>query len=160
MFIERALYFCKNRNGMKKFLLSIFLIAIFAGAEAQILNPVKFSYHAKKKSASEYELTVKATIDPKWHVYSVSNPDGGAEPTVVKFDGVQKVGNVKEVGKLKSVFDEGFSVNQKYFENTVDFVQVVKIKPGTKKVSGTIEYMACNEKKCLPPKEVAFDISL
>ncbi len=145
---------------MKKFLLSLFLTAVIGCSFGQILNPVKFSYKAKKKSATQYELIVKAAIDPKWHLYSVNNPNGGAEPTVLKFEGVKKVGNIKEIGKLHSDFDESFSVNQKYFENTVDFVQLVKIKPGTKKVSGTIEYMVCNDKKCLPPKEIAFDIRL
>lgn len=153
------MYFCKN-DFMKKFSLTIFFAAVVSFSFAQILNPVKFSYQAKKKSATQYELIVKAVIDPMWHVYSVTNPGGGAEPTIVKFEGVQKVGGVKEIGKIKSVFDEGFSVNQKYFENSVNFVQVVKVKPGTKQVSGTIEYMACNNKKCLPPKEISFDISL
>ena len=53
-----------------------------------------------------------------------------------------------------------FKVNQKFFEENVDFVQTVKVNPGAKKVSGTIEYMVCNDKQCLPPKTVAFDITL
>jgi hypothetical protein len=145
---------------MKKFLLSVFFIGIIGVSFGQILNPVKFSYTAKKKAPNQYEVIVKATIDPKWHLYSIKNPNGGAEPTTLKFEGVTPIGAVKEVGKMKTVFDEAFSVQQKYFENTVDFVQMVKVKPGTKKVSGTIEYMACNDKKCLPPKEVGFEISL
>lgn len=145
---------------MKKFLLASVLIICVSSSFAQILNPVKFTYSAKKKSANQYELTIKAIIDSKWHLYSIKNPDGGAEPTTVKFEGVSAVGAVKEVGKLKTIFDESFSVPQKFYENYVDFVQIVKVKPGTKKVAGTIEYMVCNDKKCLPPKEVGFEITL
>jgi thiol:disulfide interchange protein DsbD len=61
---------------------------------------------------------------------------------------------------MKTIFEKSFGVNQKYFETAVDFVQVVKVKPGTKKVAGSVEYMVCNDKQCLPPKEVAFEINL
>lgn len=145
---------------MKKILLALALFTGMVSAKAQILNPVKFTYTAKKTRANEYEVRIKATIDDKWHLYSVYNPDGGAEPTVLSFTGSEKVGTVKEVGKLKSYYDKNFKVDQKFFENTVDFVQVVKVKPGATKVQGSIEYMVCNDNKCLPPKEVPFEIKL
>ena len=137
----------------------ILMLATIA-ANAQILNPVKLSYTAKKTTANQYELHIKAMIDPKWHMYSILNPDGGAQPTVLSFTGVETSGKPKEIGKMKTVFEKSFGVNQKFFETTVEFVQVVKIKAGTKKVTGAIEYMVCNDKQCLPPKEVAFEISL
>jgi len=138
------------------------MILIFGAiaANAQILNPVKLSYTAKKTAANQYELHIKAMIDPKWHLYSTVNPDGGAQPTVFTFTGVETSGKTKEIGKMKTVFEKSFGVNQKFFETTVEFVQVVKVKAGLKKVTGSIEYMVCNDKQCLPPKEVAFEISL
>lgn len=145
---------------MKRTILALFLLGFFSTSFAQILNPVKLSYTAKKKSATQYEITVKAMIEPKWHLYSTTNPEGGAEPTTLKFEGVKPVGSIREVGKLHSIFDETFSVPQKYFENNVNFVQVVTVRPGTKKVTGSIEYMVCNDRKCLPPKEVGFEVSL
>jgi thiol:disulfide interchange protein DsbD len=145
---------------MKKiFSLVVLVIAAFA-VQAQILNPVKFTYTAKKTAANQYELHIKAAIDAKWHLYSTVNPDGGAEPTVINFTAVEKVGKLQEKGAMKTIFEKSFGVNQKYFETAVDFVQVVKVKPGTKKVAGSVEYMVCNDKQCLPPKEVAFEINL
>ena len=101
-------------------------------SQAQILNPVKFSYSAVKKRGNQYEVHIKAIIDPKWHIYSVKNPDGGAEPTEIKFKSCTTVGEPKENGKLQTIYDKEFKLNQKFFENTVDFVQLVKANPGKK----------------------------
>lgn len=145
---------------MKKIISVLVLIMAAFAVNAQILNPVKLSYSAKKTAANQYELHIKASIDAKWHLYSTVNPDGGAEPTVLNFTAVEKVGKLQEKGAMKTIFEKSFGVNQKYFESTVEFIQVVKVKPGTKKVQGSIEYEVCNDKQCLPPKEVAFEISL
>ncbi len=138
-------------------LLSAFIINTSFG---QILNPVKFSYSTVKKSNTQYEVHIKTAVDPKWHIYSIYNPDGGAQATALTFTNVKAVGKPKEAGKMKTIFEQEFKVNQKYFEQNVDFIQTVKVQPGTKKVSGTIEYMVCNDRQCLPPKTVAFDIAL
>lgn len=145
---------------MKKIFSVFALMTVAFAVHAQILNPVKFSYTAKKTAVNQYELHIKAAIDTKWHLYSTVNPDGGAEPTVINFTAVEKVGKVKEKGAMKTIFEKSFGVNQKYFETAVEFIQVVKVKPGTKKVQGSVEYMVCNDKQCLPPKEVAFEINL
>ena len=145
---------------MKKIFFALVLMSLGFVANAQILNPVKFSYSAKKTAAGQYELHIKAMIDPKWHLYSAENPAGGADATVINFTGVDKVGKLKEKGAMKTIFEKSFGVNQKYFETSVEFVQVVKPKAGVKKVQGSIEYMVCNDKQCLPPKEIPFEISL
>ena len=145
---------------MKKIFLATVLGLTAFVSNAQILNPVKFSYTAKKTTAGQYELHIKAMIDPKWHLYSTENPAGGADATVINFTGVDKVGKLKEKGSMKTIFEKSFGVNQKYFETSVEFVQVVKAKAGIKKIQGSIEYMVCNDKQCLPPKEIPFEISL
>ena len=145
---------------MKKFLFYLLSLFIFTASNAQILNPVRFDYSVVKKGNNLYEVHIKSIIEPKWHLYSVKNPDGGAQATVVKIRDVNTVGSLVERGKMKTGYNKEFGVNEKYFENGVDFVQVVKLNPGTKKIAGTIEYMVCNDKQCLPPKEVEFKIKL
>ena len=105
-------------------------------------------------------MHVKTLLEPKWHIYSVKNPTGGAEPTAIKVKDGNSVGAVKENGKLKSVYDKEFQLTQNYYENTVDFVQLVKVTSGAKKITGNIVYMVCNDKQCLPPKDIDFDIKL
>jgi Disulphide bond corrector protein DsbC. len=145
---------------MKKLLVTLVTLVSLFTTQAQILNPVQFNYSVEKKGTDRYEVHVKAVIDPKWHIYSVNNPDGGAQATEIKFNDGKVVGSIKENGKLKTTFEKEFGVNQKYFEGAVDFVQMVKLKPGNKKITGTVSYMVCNDRQCLPPKEVEFKIKM
>jgi thiol:disulfide interchange protein DsbD len=145
---------------MKKLIFTLFALVTIIGSYAQILNPVTFNYSVVKKGTDMYEVHVKAMLQPKWHIYSVKNPDGGAIATELKIIDGKVVGAVKEKGKLKTSFEKEFNVNQKYFESSVEFVQLVKTKPGTNKISGSINYMVCNDKQCLPPKEVEFKIKI
>ena len=145
---------------MKKIFFTLLSLFIIHTSFGQILNPVKFFYSAVKKSNNEYEVHIKTSVEPKWHIYSIYNPDGGAQATALEFKNGKAVGKAKEAGKMKTIFEKDFKVNQKYFEQNVDFIQTVKVEPGTKKVSGTIEYMVCNDHQCLPPKTVAFEIAL
>lgn len=145
---------------MKKLLTTLFVLFIISVSYAQILNPVTFNYSVVKKGTDLYEVHVKAAIEPRWHIYSVNNPDGGAQATEIKFNDGTTVGAIKEKGKMKTEFEKEFGVNQKYFESLVDFVQVVKLKPGNKKITGTVNYMVCNDRQCLPPKEIEFKIKM
>ena len=145
---------------MKKALFTLFTLFTLTVSQAQILNPVTFNYSVVKKGTDLYEVHVKAMIDSKWHIYSVNNPDGGAQATEIKINDGKPVGAIKEKGKMKTEFEKEFGVNQKYFESAVDFVQLVKLKPGNKKITGTVTYMVCNDRQCLPPKEVEFKIKM
>ena len=47
------------------------------------------------------------------------------------------------------------------YGETVSFVQTIKLKSTVKtNLSGTIKYMVCNDKKCLPPKEYPFTVKV
>jgi thiol:disulfide interchange protein len=144
---------------MKKLFFTLIILFFLSASYAQILNPVKFNYSLVKKGNKLYEVHIKAMIDPKWHLYSVKNPEGGAIATEIKFNDAQTAGSIKEKGALKTIFDKEFKLNQKYFEKNVEFVQKVKLKSDDK-VTGTITYMVCNDKQCLPPKDVEFKIKL
>ena len=145
---------------MKKLIFTLVTVCFISASYAQILNPVTFNYSVVKKGNDLYEVHVKAMIEPKWHIYSVTNPDGGAQATEIMINDGKVVGAIKERGKLKTSFEKEFGANQKYFESAVDFIQLVKLKPGNKKITGTVNYMVCNDRQCLPPKEVEFKIKM
>jgi hypothetical protein len=66
-------------------------------------------------------------------------------------------GKVKEEGKLEQEYDKNFGSTLKFYSNKVSFVQRVKLKSAVATVvKGSINYMVCNDKKCLPPKEYPF----
>lgn len=149
---------------MKKIYCIAFFISIGLLAEAQIKDPVKWTYSSKKKSNTVYELVITATLPNPWHIYSMSTGDGGPIPTKVKFVAnplVSLEGKIKEIGKLKQEYDKNFETNVKYFANKVEYIQQIKLKVPTKtSITGTVEYMICDDAKCLPPTKKSFSISL
>ena len=145
---------------MKKIFFTLLTSFFIHFCYAQILNPVRFSYTAVKKGNNKYEVHIKSTIEPKWHIYSVANPEGGAEATVVSVTNAKAIGKVREIGKMKMIYDKEFKMNQKFYETRVDFVQLVSVSKGNKKLAGSVTYMVCNDRQCLPPKEVPFEITL
>ncbi len=149
---------------MKKVIAAIATIFIISVLHAQVQDPVKWNYSATKKSDKEYTVTIDATLPGAWHIYSINTPPDGPVPTSISFKKNPLVtldGTVKENGKLKSEHDEIFGVDVKYYADKVEFVQNVKLKSAVKtNVTGTIKYMVCNDKMCLPPKTIPFNIQL
>lgn len=149
---------------MKKSLLFFLLLVLAQLAFAQIKDPVKWSFTSKKVNATTYEVHLTATIEQNWHLYSQTTPDGGPVPTSISFSKnllAVPNGEAKEIGKMEKHFEELFGVDVIQYSNKVDFVQMVTVKPGVKtSVTGTIEYMTCNDHECLPPKKQSFSIAL
>lgn len=147
---------------MKK--LFLFLVILLAAGTAFGQDPVSWSYEAKKKSAGVYEIVITAELSRSWHLYSQHTGKGGPIPTRISFKPnplITRTGTVKEVGKLEKQYDENFKTDVLYFSNKVEFVQTVKVKGNAKtNVAGTIEYMVCDDSKCLPPAKKTFDLKL
>jgi len=58
-------------------------------------------------------------------------------------------------------FESSFNMDVSYFEKTVTFQQKIKLKtPNETVVKGQLEYMTCNDRKCLPPDDVTFSITI
>lgn len=148
---------------MKKLVAIILILFTFPVLlSAQILNPVKWSYSAKKIGNNQYILHIKASIDNGWHLYAQDAGEGPV-PTRFKFDKNPKIalkGKTREVGKLLKDFDKNFNSVLKFYKDSVDFVQYVEVKPGVSTVKGTLEYMVCDNVQCLPPKDIDFSIRL
>ena len=127
----------------------------FAG-QAQVLKPVKWSTSVTKISATEYELVATATIEKGWHLYSQTIPEDGPKPTKFVFAGspnyLKKGNTVEEKGH--TVQDPIFEMQIKYFENKAAFKQRIRVKGKTPfKVKATVEFMVCDDSRCLPPTE-------
>lgn len=131
---------------------------------AQVKNPVSWNYQAKKKSTGVYEVVITAAIEKPWHIYSQNTGKGGPVPTSFNFKRnplVTVEGKTKEEGKLEKIYDNNFKTDVLYYSNKVVFVQTVKVKGNLKtNISGTVEYMVCDDEQCLPPTKKSFDIKL
>ena len=147
---------------MKKSIFSILLLLFAVVVQAQIQEPVKFKSELKTLQAGEAEVVFTGTIDKGWHVYSTDLGDGGpisATFNVESISGTELVGKLKPVGKEVAAFDKLFEMKVRYFENTAQFVQKLKLTGGEYKVEGFLEYGACNDENCLPPTQVPFKFS-
>lgn len=141
------------------------LLAI--GIQAQILKPVKWSFSIVpvKDKIEMYKVSMTAVIEKGWHIYSQSTPDGGPSATKVTFAKNPMVlfeGKTTEVGKLHKEHSKEFGVDVLSYSDKVEFVQGAKVKKrGVKtSLSGTVEFMACDDSQCLPPEEVEFKVEL
>jgi thiol:disulfide interchange protein DsbD len=148
-----------------KKLLFVGVILVMAVAGQAQLNPVKWSYAAKKISDNTYELHITAAIESGWHVYSQIQPDDAiAEPTQVTFNKNPLLsfdGKLKEEGKMEKFHDAKLEISANQYSSKVNFVQVVKLKAKAKtNVSGTVKFQTCNDEKCLPVKTVTFSVAL
>lgn len=147
---------------MKKLLFPFVLLLFAVAVQAQIQDPVKFNSELKILAADEAEVVFTAAIDKGWHVYSTDLGDGGpisATFNVEKISGAEVVGKLKPVGKEISTFDKLFEMKVRYFENTAQFVQKLKLTGGAYQLEGYLEYGACNDENCLPPTQVPFQFS-
>ncbi|ANI88928.1 hypothetical protein A9P82_06240 [Arachidicoccus ginsenosidimutans] len=148
---------------MKKLISTIALAFLGIAAFAQE-SPVNWTSKAEKVSAGTYKVIITATFAEPWHVYSQHTPDGGPVPTTFKFNKnplVTLVGKTEEKGDLKTMHDPNFGVDVKSYSDKVDFIQVVKVKGNIKtNVTGTVNFMACNDHECRPPMDVPFSVKL
>jgi thiol:disulfide interchange protein len=145
-----------NLMDKRKILISLFVLFSIS-IKAQVFNPVKWKTAAVQLSDKQYELTAKATIEPGWHLYSQSVPPDGPIATTFNFEDItgdySTVGSVSEE-KGKTIDDPIFRMKIKFFEKNAIFKQKVTVKSGVKSISGTVEFMVCDDTRCLPPNEV------
>lgn len=149
---------------MKYLIITALVLFIGHTGKAQIEDPVKWTFTAKKINANSYEVRLMAVIENGWHIYSQSTPDGGPVPTLVSFTKnplLTLSGTVKEIGKLEQRHEEIFGVDVKQYSHKVEFVQVVNSKGKVKtSITGSVEFMVCNDTQCLPPSTKKFSLAI
>jgi len=147
---------------MKKVLLFAFAFFATSSLIAQ-LNPVKWSYQAEKVADGEYNLVFTAHISDGWYVYSqFLESDEGPIPTSFYWDendSVEFVGDTDENGDIHEGYDDIFEMNVVKFSGQPTFTQRVLVNSPTLLI-GSVEYMTCDNDRCLPPTEIAFRFNL
>jgi len=132
--------------------ISIFLFCSLT-LSAQMQEPVKWKYNINESG----EIVFHATVDKGWHLYDMNLPDGGPIPTSFDFEevkGAELTGKVVTNSKIHSQYDDMFQMTVRWFEENPTFIQKLKITDKEKfLISGTINYMSCNDQACVPGKE-------
>ncbi len=148
---------------MRQLLFYISLILFTLNVSAQIYDPVTWDFRYEKKGEKQYELIFTAAIDVNSHIYSMDIPDGGPIPTTFKFDtvpGFKLDGKAFEVTMPVELMDEAFGFKIKTFSTKAEFRQKIKANESSFTVTGSVNFMACNNATCSPPKDVDFSIKV
>ncbi|MCF6341487.1 MAG: thioredoxin family protein [Bacteroidales bacterium] len=147
-------------KGKVLILLTILVMAVNLGA--QILEPVKWQFSSNKISDTEYELVFTASIENKWHLYSQDIPMAPPATTFTfeESDDFELLGPVTEESKVIEEFDPNFDMVLKYFSFEAVFKQKVKLLSEGAVVTGSLNFMCCDDTKCLPPTDVDYRFEL
>ncbi|MBR4920087.1 MAG: thioredoxin family protein [Prevotella sp.] len=143
---------------MRKIHIILYLLLFVCSASAQMADPVHFTTQLKELGNDEAEIIFTAKIDQGWRVYSTDLTGGPITATfsVVKMEGVEKVGKLRARGNEQKKFDKLFDMEVRYFEHAATFVQKVKFTKPQYTIDCYLEYGACNDEMCMPPSEIAF----
>ena len=142
-----------------------FLFYIKSEGQGKILNPVKWRFEIEKVSGNDYKLKYIAKVDKGWTVYSQYTADDGPVPTSINYDeisGIELIGKTTESGAKKEGMDPYFGVNVIKFTADKPFVieQKIKVINASKPIVGYVNFMACDNEKCLPPTDAEFTLRI
>lgn len=100
--------------------------------------------------------TFKITMTPKpgWHIYSaVPSEEDVYGATEILYDitsmGFEVTGEIEEEGKLISEMDDIMGGMMRYYKTPAVFSQKMTLTEPEVKLVGTVDYMACDDMKCL-----------
>lgn len=136
---------------------------IYISAPAQILKGVdKWTFKSLTKG-KQATLQLSADVIEGWHLYSQNIASGGPIPTTFTFKPSK---NYKLKGKTgephaDEYYDPQFDMKIKFFDKDVTFTQQIEVLSDKEfLLKGNVEFMVCNDKQCLPPDLLEFEITV
>src|SRR3546814_9645655 len=126
-----------------------------------MFDPVSWKYSARQACTGWAVVYIKAGIEQVGHVDSQHSGEGGPIPTSFKFtpsEDYERIGKVEEKSKVEKLMDPNFGIEVAYFSNEAIFEQRIRLKKPAATVKGVLEFMVCDDQRCLPPTEVEFSI--
>ena len=142
----------------------VLLFLLFAMDAARAGSPVSWSFAAAPATGDTVAISLTAACEPGWHIYALTLPsDQGPLPTVITVQddkAYHVAGPAKEPGPEEKD-DPNFGMVVRFHTGVVTFVQPLLRAAGPAfTVKGKAEYMACNDKTCLPPVSVPFELAV
>ena len=122
---------------------------------------VAWSVSTVQGEGDRWNVVFHADIDEGWYVYSTENfGDMGPWPSSFLLDTLAHVA-VEEGVQEKSEhtvqgIDPVFDMEVRKFKHSVDFIRAVQLHATEYPLTGSFEYMTCNDEMCLPPATVYF----
>ncbi len=148
---------------MRKTLTGLLLLLSAVTLKSQVLEPVTWSFRSEKTGGNTFELVMTAELEKGWHLYAMDIEPGGPIPTSFTFEessGYKTVGKPVSVTKPVVKFDNSFSMNIGMHSGKAEFRQKVTVSQSPVTVKGYVTFMSCDDKQCLPPRDVEFALEL
>jgi thiol:disulfide interchange protein len=148
---------------MRRLIIFIFSFLFVSFASAQVYDPVTWDFGYEKTGDKQYELIFTASVEENWHIYAMDIPEGGPIPTSFSFDTLPSFkleGKTREVTKPVEVFDDAFGFKIKTYSTKAEFRQKIYAVGSSFTVKGAVNFMACNNATCSPPKDAEFEITV
>jgi thiol:disulfide interchange protein DsbD len=115
------------------------------------------------KGSNEYEVVIEANIKTNWFLYSQYLGEGGPIPTTIQFDEAESYSLIGKTEELEEngveKMDEMFGMKLKKYKNKATFVQKISSEEVLTMVKGNIEFMTCDDSRCLAPRVIEFSAS-
>jgi thiol:disulfide interchange protein DsbD len=139
--------------------LAIGFFALASAANAAE-DPVQWTMRFDTKSAppgSHVLARLNGTIAPGWHVYSMTTPPGGPNPTTAGLADNPVVAGFKIFqAKPERKLDPNFNIDTETFAGEIVLLLDVELKKGAPagpaELAAQVRYQCCNDRICLPPK--------
>lgn len=141
------------------------LLHISWSTQAQIYDPVSWQTYAIHTGDDTYDLIFEATIQKNWYIYSqYLESEDGPIPTSFNYEDeshFDKVGRNEECNLNRlEVDDHLFNMKLVKFKSQAFFRQSIKAEQTGTPIVGWLEFMTCDDQRCLPPAMVDFEIDL
>ncbi len=148
---------------MKSILLALLFSLQYCIAQDADLDPVSWTFHAEKNEDGKTILSFDAKIDDKWGVYSQYLAEGGPIPTSIVFEEVKGCTlspKNTEDGEKHEGYDEMFAMDVVKYKHWMKLTTTVEPDKKCGKVKGYLEFMCCDDTRCLAPKQVPFEFEI
>lgn len=148
---------------MRRITAFILLLLSAVTLRSQVLEPATWSFRSVKTGDNTFELVMTAELEKGWHVYAMDIEPGGPIPTSFTFEpgkGFVLQGKTFEVSRPEVKFDNSFGMNIGMHSGKPEFRQKVTVSQSPVTVRGVVTFMSCDDKQCLPPRDVEFALEL
>ncbi|MBK9512186.1 MAG: hypothetical protein IPO05_00830 [Flavobacteriales bacterium] len=141
------------------------LISLLLAAWMPSTPPVHWSFSAQRQADGSVAVHCDAVLDAGWHIYATVLPGNeGPIPTAVRIlpsTGHGPASAIQEPIPMEE-YDPNFAMVVRYHDGSPRFTTTVSpTVPSTSLiVKGEVEYMVCNDKTCLPPVIVPFEVTI
>lgn len=138
----------------------LLLIPVFQ-LQGQVLEPVTWSFGSEKTADNKFDIVMTADIDNGWHLYAMDIAEGGPIATSFTFEepsGYTMDGKPVAIDKPEVKFDNSFGMDIGMHSVKAEFRQKITVTQYPATVKGFVTFMSCDDKQCLPPRDVEFSL--